>query len=318
MSLFLGDQRLKACIQLGLEDIQKNLWILNDILGDSVANPYLQKLYGTQIESCKQWLANNRINIFMSARDDKVEFPCITIELGNSSEKSEMKHMADLSTETIQLMPTDINRPIPYVIKPISGSYEPISGSFTFGSAVDLTIVAPGMILVDPATGNGYVINDINTTTQIQLSTGLSLSAPTYGIVPKYQYFETRISHTFMQEIYTISCHCNDQQTLLWLHSIVTYSLLRYRQSLLEEGGFAESMIKSSGMYPNSTFSDAGQVVWSRDITIEGQVENSWYGQPHRVIENTDYIGPIKIISNLDSTEDPSNVNWVTIAESLE
>jgi hypothetical protein len=160
----------------------------------------------------------------------------------------------------------------------------------------------------------------------------LILNAPAYGIIPEYQYYETKIGHTFMQEPYKIVCNAMDQQTLLWLHSIAVYSLLRYRQALLEHDGYAESLISSSGMYPNQDYSDAGQVIWSRDINITGQVENRWYVQPHRIIENISLgqspptcefpdglAGGVKIISNItDTFEDLSSVNWSTIAESLE
>ena len=79
-----------------------------------------------------------------------------------------------------------------------------------------------------------------------------------------------------MQEPYKITCNAMDQNTLLWLHSIVVYSLLRYRQVLLEKDGYAESIISSSKMYPNPDYSDAGQVIWSREINLTGQVENRW------------------------------------------
>lgn len=325
MSLFLGDIRLKTCIELGLADITKNPWILDDILGDTLGNPYLRERYGSQIDSCKQWLANNRINIFMSARDDKVEFPCVTIEIGTSSEKADMKHMGDLSTESTVLYPNNINKPIPYVLKPVSGSYDSNTGAFTFSTAVNLNNVSPGMILVDPTTGNGYVIQSITMANQVNLLTNLSISTTSYGIIPKYQFYETKIGHTFMQEPYNIGCHAMDQQSSLWLHSIVTYSLLRYRQALLEKDGYAESLISSGKMYPNPDFSDAGQVIWTRDIEITGQVENRWYMQPHRFIENialgngNSFQGGVKIISNItDTFEDLSTVNWSTLQDVAE
>jgi hypothetical protein len=234
-------------IELGLEDIAKNPWLLNDVLGDTLGNKYLRERYGSQIESCKQWLANNRINIFLSERDDKMEFPCVVIQLGTSNEKSEMKHMADLSTETVTLYPNNINKPIPYVLKPVSGgSYNSGTGVFAFNTAVDLNAVSPGMVLVDPATGNGYVIQSVTVANQVNLLPNLSLTASSYGIIPEYQYYVTQIGHTFMQEPYKITCNAMDQQTLLWLHSITVYSLLRYRQALLEKDGYAESMISSS------------------------------------------------------------------------
>lgn len=321
MSLFLGDIRIKTMLELGLEDISKNPWIINDILGDTVSNPYLRERYGSQIESCKQWLANNRINILLSARDDKMEFPSITIELGTSNEKADMKHLADLSTESVILYPNNINKPIPYVIKPAVGSYNSTTGVFTFSTPVNLLTVAPGMVLVNPTNGLGYVIQSVTVANQVNLLANLSINSGSFGIIPQYQYYETKIGHTFMEEPYKIVCNAMDQQTLLWLHSIAVYSLLRYRQVLLEKDGYAQSMISSSGMYPNADYSDAGQVIWSRDINITGQVENRWYMQPHRIIEDIvvgqgeGFTGGVRIISNLtDTSENLTTVNWSTLA----
>lgn len=321
MSLFLGDIRIKTMLELGLEDISKNPWLLNDVLGDTISNHYLRERYGSQIDSCKQWLANNRINILLSNRDDKMEFPSITIELGTSNEKAEMKHLADLSTQSVRLMPNNINKPIPYVLKPVSGgTYNSTTGVFSFNSEVNLNAVSPKMVLVDPATGNGYVIQSVTVANQVNLLPGLTISAATYGIIPEFQYYEAKIGHTFMQEPYRVVCNALDQQTLLWLHSIAVYSMLRYRQVLLEKDGYAESLISSSGMYPNGDYSDAGQVIWSRDINLTGQVENRWYMQPHRIIENiaigngNGYEGGLKIISNVtDTFEDLTTVNWSTL-----
>ena len=266
-----------------------------------------------------------------------MEFPCVVIQIGNSNEKSEMKHLADLSVEKTRLMPNNINKPVGYITRPIPGSYNPTSGVFTFSSTVDFTTVSPGMILVDPATGTGYIIQSIGLNNSVILLTGLSLTAAKYGILPEFQFYETRILHTFMKEDYKITINCMDQQTLLWLHSIVSYSLLRYRQVLLEKDGFAESLISSGPMYPNPDYSDAGQVVWSRDIEITGQVENKWYNQPHRLLETSilgqggtattkpdgtlvaageGYIGGLKIISNItDTFEDLNTVNWSTLRD---
>ncbi len=325
MALFFGDIRIKTAIELGIQDIIKNPWLLQDVLGDTLSNQYLRDRYGSQIKSCQQWLENNRIYIFMSERDDKVEFPCVTIELGTSNEKSDMKHMADLSVETVKLIPNDINKPIPYVLLPAAGSYNPTTGAFTFGSNVDINGVSPGMILVNPANGSGYIIQSITVQNQVNLLTGLSIPSGNYGILPEYQFYVTKIGHTFMQESYRVTAHAMDQQTLLWLWSIVVYSLLRYRQALLEKDGFAESMISSGKMYPNPDFSDGAQVIWSRDVNLTGQVENRWFAQPHRIIENIavgnggGYEGGVKIISNLnDTNENLSNVNWSTIIDSLE
>lgn len=321
--IFLGDIRIKTAIELGLEDISKNDWLLNDILGDTVSNQYLRERYGSQIASCKEWLANNRINIFLSEQQsDKMDFPAITIEIGASNEKAEMKHMGDLSTQYETFIPNTINKSIPYVLPPSAGSYNPSTGAFSFNSDVNLNAVSPGMVLVFPANGIGYVIQSVTMANQVNLLTGLQIEAGNYGIIPKYQIYQSKIGHSFFQESYRITCHGMDQQTLLWLHSITMYSLLRYRQVLLEKDGFAESMITSGKIYPNGDYSDAGQVIWSRDIEITGQIENRWVVQPHRYIENfaygnaNGYEGGLKIISNItDTFQDLNDVNWSTIAD---
>lgn len=320
--IFQGDIRLKTAIELGLEDIAKNEWLLNDILGDTISNPYLRERYSSQIDSCKQWLSNNRINILLSNREDKIEFPSIVIELGTSNEKPDMKKLGDLSYQSKKLLPQEINKPIPYVVKPQAGSYDPSTGIFSFNSPLDLNAVSTGMVLVDPVNAIGYVIQSINTANQVNLLKGLNVISTAYGIIPEYQYYEAKISSSFFQEPYKITCNCLDQQTLLWLHSIVVYSLLRYRQVLLEADGYAESLISSSKMYANPDYSDPGQVIWSRDVNITGQVENTWYAQPHRIIENVafnnanGYEGGIKILSNItDKFENLETVNWSTLAE---
>jgi hypothetical protein len=325
MSLFLGDLRIKAAITLGLEDISKNNWLLDDILGDTVGNEYMKRFYGSQIESCRQWLDNNRIHVLLSERDDRVEFPSVVIELGTSNEKPDLKHMADMSTESVTLYPNDINKPIPYIVRPAAGSYDSGTGIFTFGSTVDLSTIVKGQVLVDPATGNGFIIQSVLSANQVMLLMGLSPNAATYGIIPQFQTYEAKVGHTFMQESYKITCNSMDQNSLLWLWSITVYNLLRYRQVLLEKDGFAESMISSGKIYPNPDYSDAGQVIWSRDITLVGQVESRWWSQPHRYLESVSlgngdgFTGGVKILSNLtDTVEDLNTVNWSTLRDIAE
>jgi hypothetical protein len=330
MAIFQSDLSIKTAIELGIEDIRENLWLIDDILGDAVNNPYLKDKYGQkQIDACKEWFKNNQIDIYMVDRNDKDRFPCVTITLGTSNEKDEMKHMADQSTESVILLPNKINKPIPYVVKPFTiTSYDIISGEVVIDQdTTNITAVAAGMILVDPTTGNGYVINEV-IPEGIVIESGLTLGASVFGIVPQHQFYKARIEHSFFQETYNIGCHVvGDQQTLLWLHSIVLYSLLRYREGLLEANGFSQSTINSSDLMANPAFSGpGGEKAWSRFISLTGMVENSWIKSPRRYIEkislkektNTGFIGGIKILSNLDSPEfvDKENENWYTTEDS--
>lgn len=328
MAIFQSDMMIKMAIELGIQDIRDNLWLIDDILGDAVNNPYLKDKYGQkQVDACKEWFKNNKIELAMVDRADRDRYPLVTITLGVSSEKDEMKTLDEDSTETVKLLPQDISKPIPYVIKPVIIDYDDVTGEALFpANTVGVDRLAPGMILVDPATGNGYVIHDV-VEGGVQLDVGLTLNAAKYAVVPQYPFYEARVGHTFFQETYNIGCHVvGDPQTLLWLHSIVLYSLMRYREGLFEANGFAQSNISSSDLLPNPNFTGpGGEVAWTRTISLTGQVENSWIKAPRRRIESvvfgdnasTGFKGGIHILSNLDSRPDLQTPNqvWDTIED---
>lgn len=370
--IFQGDAIIKAAIELGIEDMKKNLFLIDDMLSDFTTNPYLKKVYGQkQVDACKEWLLNNKIDVYLRPRDDRDILPCVTIELGNSQEKEGMKHMGDQSTETVVLLPNQIGKPIPFIIKPFTPiGYDSVTGELNIDSSINLNKVSPGMLVVNPENGYGYIIIGL-TENGLQLETGLKIEASKLAVVPQYQYYVARVEHSFFEENYNIGVHAHgDAQNVMFLWSIVKYSILRYRESLLEANGFAESNISSGGPELNEVWSSpGGEKVYTRNISLTGQIENSWIKSPKRVLESivfapvqanspegssissfsgsnfnvagsapvqnvmpaqpntpqtipitnqNEYVGGIKIISNLDTDSlliDENEENWTTVKE---
>jgi hypothetical protein len=329
MGIFQSDMMIKTALELGMEDMRSNDWLIDDMLSQAVSVPFLRQKYGQkQIDACKEWFKNNQIDIYMRTSSDQDKMPCVTITLGTSNEKDEMKTMADLSTCKTQLLPNTIGKPIPYVLKP----FTPIGYDKTTGIIeIDQTLkgidnVAEGMIIVNPSTGIGMSILEI-TEDGVRIEAGHDLDASTLAVVVQFQFYEARIEHTWMQESYTIGCHVHgDEQALLWLHSVVIYTLFRYRQSLFEAYGFGQANISSSDLMENAQYAGAnGEKAFSRFVTLTGMVENSWIKGPHRVIENValrqenkngdGYTGGIKILSNIDANDsiDRTKVNWYAV-----
>lgn len=327
--IFQGDIIIKTAIDLGIEDMRKNPWLIQHMLEDLVLSPYLSEKYGQkQIDACKEWFANNQIDVYMRPRDDKDRTPCVTITMGASNEKPEMKTEGDLSVFKKVLFPNTIGKPIPYVVKPfIPTDYDEITGGLSVPDTVDLSLIAPKMILVNPASGMGYVIQYV-AAGQIFIGANQSVDATDLGVIPQFQFYEARIEHSFFEETYSIECHAHgDIQTVMWLWSIVMSGLLRYRQSLLEANGFAESSVSSGppGLNPEMS-TEGGEKVYSRNINLVGQVQNTWIKAPHRLIENVNlkrqidcdsYVGGIQIISNLNTPPiiDPSEQLWTTVED---
>lgn len=338
MSIFAGDVIIKTAIEQGIDDMRKNLWLVDDVLSQMVDEPVLQKKYGqSEIDKAKQWLANNKISVNLQSRPgDKDELPCVTIGLGSSTEIIEEKSMGDLSSEVIELMPNKIGKPIPYILKPfVPEFYDEDTGTVGMPADLDSGAVSEGMILVNPDNGQGYVIRGVNGDGNLLIDPGIRISAAKLAVVPKYQIYRVRREHSFFRETYHIGCHVHgDPSVLMWLHAFVVHILLRYREGLLEARSFAESSISSSDLIPNNDWGvPGGENVYSRFITLSGQVENTWLKTPRRVIENVQisdivnknqntgasqngFNGGIRIISQdapdfLDNDQEP----WLTIDE---
>lgn len=323
--IFQGDVVIRDLIVRGIEDMRKNLWLIDDVFSSLSTDPDYKDKYGAkEIDAAKDWFVNNKIEVNLRYRHDKDQFPCVTIALGSSSEIEDMKHLGDLSTQVETLMPNQIGKPIPYILKPfVPSSYNQSTGELTVPSTVKLRAVRPSQILVDPDTGNGYIIQAVEKN-KIIIEAGTQLSLSRAGVVPRFQFYKARREHTFFNESYSIGCHVHgDPAALLWLHAIVVYLILRYRESLLEAKCFTQSSISSSDLTPNSAFEGlGGENVYSRYITLSGMVENTWLKTPTRVIEAVEFTNEseegiksnIKICSNLDSPDflDTEEDPWTT------
>jgi hypothetical protein len=327
--IFQSDIFIKAAVELGIDDLRKNPYLIEHMLTGLTTNRYVREKYGQkQVDACKEWILNNNIEVNLKPRDDRDNPPCVTIYLEQSNEKMEMKSMGDQTPYSVELLPNKIGKPIPFIINPfIPEGYEQSTGILTAPDTVDLTIVNPGMILVNPVNGNGYVIQDV-VEDGVQIEAGQALDASELAIVPQYQYYKARVEHTWNQEVYTIGCHAADPQSVIFLWSIVKYSLLRYRQSLLEGNGMYESIMSSGGGpdYNSEWTTEGGERFYTRIIQISCQTEDTWLKGAHRVIEATTFsekevcngvIGGIRIVSNLNTPAffDEATEPWTTVED---
>lgn len=329
--IFQTDALLKTMIELTIEDIKKNLWLLDYILDDFTNNQFLNTKYGQkQVNAAKEWFSDgrNNINIFLQFVKDKEKFPAIILTLGSSQESQEHRVMADVDTQNVVLMPNQVGQPIPYVIKPFTPtSYNSSTGVVGVPIGTDIAPISAGMVLVNPANGNGVVIEGV-TDEGIQIQTGITLDATQLGVIPQYRFFTTRLGRSFFEENWNITLATNDPQTLLWLHSIVVFGLLRYRE-FYESNGFDQTKFTSTDIF-NPEFSNAaGEEIYCRQITMTGIVQQQFIRGLHRNIESVllrdqnsaavtasnpeGFTGGIKIMSNITTPAlEQNDTNWFT------
>ena len=281
----------------------------------------LSSIYGQkEIENAKKWFSQNEISIFLPHRMDLEKMPCITIAVGSNIEDRSLARLGDLTNIIETYQPTEVGKTIPYIVQPFDYiSYDQATGFFITPPEVDLTIVVPGMVMLDPETGNGFVITETNNV-GFSIAAGTTITFTTVGIIPNYRIFKARREIATFQETITLGCHVHgDPNALLWLYSIMMYGLLRYREGMLESRNFQLSNVESSDMIRNDAFQTIGENVYSRYITVKGQVENTWIKAPKYVIEAIN-IKDVQmsglIIKGEDGAEvpeiaDPENEIWI-------
>lgn len=275
-----------------IEDMRASPWLLDDIFSDFSSNPYLKKKYATQIQNAKDWFKSNTIHIEMGYVNDGVELPRISIVLGDQPQDLSMSTMGDASTESVVLLPTQIDKPIPFIVKPFTPvAFDQSTGTIEVPANLKgFNKVVSGQIVVNTTTGKGFVIEDIMDNI-ILIESDIDIGAGLIAIVPKFSYYEAKVEHIWQTANYQIICTGgSDVQQAIWLHDIALYSLMRYKEGMLEALGLSESVINSGKLRQNSEMTDGGQVVWERPITITGKIEQSFIKAPHRLLETAEFI----------------------------
>jgi len=294
MAIWQGDVFFQNLLELIIEDVRKNPWLIDDALSDFVTDPMLSSKYGqAEIENAKKWFLENEISVLLPHRNDVEKIPCLTIDIGSNFEDKALATMGDLTSYVDEYSANEVGQTIPYVIEPFDYvSYDQATGFFETPDSVDLTVVQPGMVVVDPATGGGWAIRDKNAE-GFFIAEGTVVSATSVGILPQYRIFRARRERATFQEKISIGCHTHgDPNSTLWLYSIVLYGLLRYREGAFESRNFQLSNLDTSDLVPNPNFANFGENVFSRFITVSGQVENTWAKRPKRIIEGANLRNP--------------------------
>jgi hypothetical protein len=308
VSVRQGDVIIRKSISTIIDEIRKTPYLLDDIFADFYEDPLLEEYQG-EIKACKDWFLNNKIEILNKLRNDSQSYPCITIAMGSSVEAKDQATLADQSTYTDTLSPEQINKPIPYIIKP----FTPLS--FVNGKVftdIDLSLVNPGMLAVNPENGEAWEIEIVELDGFILKNQPL-IEVSKLGILPQYRIYKAKRERATFEESYQIGCHVHgDPAQLLWLWSIVLYGMLRYRESLFEARGFKVTSLNSTDIIREESFDQASENIYKRWITISGLMDYSWLKAPKRIIENVQFkdkegITGIKVLTDTDTPKEVKN-----------
>jgi hypothetical protein len=272
LGIHQSDLIIESAINIALQRLRDNPELIDDIFASLRVDETTKGEYGdSYIARAKAWFLKTETPVFMSYRLDGPKLPCISIGLQESTE-AEQTH-GDVHYVPEEL--TEANWPM------LAGPFNPVDYVPSSGivvlppEVVSSVVVSTGMWLVDTA-GREYQIIEIldDDTVAITVDTVAEFRANTYlkGSKPR---LISKIESVNFRETYVIGCHVQNGSTFLtFLHSIVLYSLMKYKQELLEARGLERTSLSSSDFRRNDLFEN--EIVYSRAIILNGFVRQSW------------------------------------------
>lgn len=271
LGVFQSDVIIRTAIVAALADLRKNPQLLDYVFASLPADEMTRKDYGEKsVAAAKKWFLNTKIEVAMVPVMDKAKAPLITIKLMDSNE-------AETTLGDIHHIVQEFDKESwPALTEPFNPSYNPATGNFTVNiDGVGGLYIVPGMFIID-AIGKPH---EILTTSD----DGFGIKPGTVGdfrqclIKGRKPSRVTSLESAIYKETYQIGVHVPSEAVYLtWLHSIVVFCLLRYKQALLEARGYERSVVNSSGFDRNPDPEFAVENVFSRWLTITGYVRQYW------------------------------------------
>jgi len=264
VGIFQADIILRTAIMEGIRDLRKNPWLLDFAFASLKYDALTQKVYGQkEIQKAKDWFLKTEFPVAMRPILDEAKNPLISIQLLQSSE-SEMT-LGDIHYEPQE----DYDQDWPALTPQFTPVYDASTGICTVSLPVILT---EGMLLID-STGASHEILEV-------LGDGFRIAAGTVanfrnavikGTRPAY---DLNLESVVYKEVYRIGVHtAGEQVTLTWLHSIVKFILLRYKETLLEARGLERTVFSSADFDRDQ---EIEEIAFARYITLTGYVREVW------------------------------------------
>ncbi len=270
---FQGDILIRSALIQAFADLRANPELLDAAFAFLERDEMTKKAYGQkEADRAKEWFLKNNIPVVMTPAESEAGLPCISVQLGSSV-------AAETTLGDVNYDPQDFNQTkwvnVSKTFSPVN--YDLNTGIITPPPNVFLDGVVPGvgMHLFD-TNGNKYRITEVFDDNSFRIDEAI-VADFSRSTVKGYRPSEvTKWESAVYKQTYHIGVHVDSQSVyLLWLHTIVDFVLLRYKEWYLEARGFERSTTTSSDVMRREDLG-ATQLVFSRFIDITGYVRQYW------------------------------------------
>jgi hypothetical protein len=304
------DTIILTAIRIGLADIRRNPYLIDDIMCQFMEDRYLKDSWGKQqIDRFKDFLAKKQINIVMETRlPDLSKLPAIVIKIGGGSEDPQKQGLGD-SDHFESVDPATLGGAYPspnIILGPVTPeSYDPATGELVFPDDVSLDKVFEGQFVYDEVNKQAYEIQIVLNKHTLLIDTDLKADFTNMTIRPTRDIVRHNKKSIWFYEDYTITCISTEPNELMFLYSLCLYIFGRYKKTLFEARNFEIGTYSYSPVYiPNP--SDDTNLLFARDLNVRGRVQHTFIESTSAAIEG---ISPELLIdANVDQSVTSSSV----------
>lgn len=309
---FQSDVVLRSALIAAFADIRANPWLFDYIFAGLVNDELTRKIYGQkQLDEARQYFLNNDIPVTWSHSPD-FSIPRITIVPSGTSEASQT--LGDIHYQPTESVESSNIVAIPY---PTTGPFSPATwnqatGTLTLPEDFNTDAVFAGMQLIDQHTNKYYPILEVVDARTLTVAVGTQANFTKCFIAPMSNLYLARLESLEHQESFQIYHYVSGNPVFsIYLHSILSFALNRYKQDLLESRGFERTTCTSGGTEMMHG-QDNKEIIYTRSITITGYTRNYWPKSVKPLIQGL--VLDLNVESNV-TAEGPQEVlqGWGTV-----
>lgn len=269
--IFQSTLMIRSALLAAIADLRVNPYLLDYVFASMANDPLTSKDYGNkEIQQARKWFLATNFTVNLSASLNNPNLPVFSISLLESAPAEET--LAD-----IHYVPQEDNdSQWPTLVDTFAATgYDEATSTLTVPDSISKQLVLfPGQMVID-SVGQAHRIIEVPDNNNLILESGTVADFSRVQIKGARPAYVTYIESTIMRESYMIGCHVqNEPVHLTYMHSILVFILLRYKQSLFEARGFERSTFTSSDFMRNDGFEMEN--VFSRHVKLTGYVRQSW------------------------------------------
>lgn len=272
LGIHQSDLIIRSALLAGLRNMRAKPWLLDYCFASLPQDAETAAEYGQKtVDQAKEWFTQQEVAVFLNTRLDDAKYPAISITLSASAEDE--ASIGDVHYEPQE----DSDLQWPTLYGPFAATYDSVTGQLTFPIDVsDKTVLAAGMLIIDDV-GDMHQVTDVLEENVVVIAKGITNAMQKAVLKAKPPALTAAMESILCRETYSLGVHVGSEpEHLIWLHSIVVFILLAYKETLLEARNFERSSISSSDMGLNQNLSSQAERVFSRYISLTGYCRQMW------------------------------------------